>query len=231
MVGDAMEEMMSEEKSENTTVVSNELVAKKSGMTRVFDQNGNHVPVTVLEIIKNFIVQEKTKEVDGYSSVKIGYHEKRKSLLNKPMLVELEKANLSGDSLPSKLMEFSSVENAKLGEEISAENFTKGTIVKITGKSKGKGFAGVIKRYGFSGGPAAHGSKFHRTTGSIGNRATPGRVWKGKKMPGHMGCETKTIKNLKIQELNLETGYILVKGSVPGHKNSFVKLEITKKSE
>lgn len=221
---------MSEEKSETTATSTSEIVVKKSGMTRVFDEQGNHVPVTVLELINNFVVQEKNEENDGYSSVKIGYSEKRKSLINAPISGELKKANIDQDLLPSKFLEFSTVENPALGSTLSAENFTKGTIVKATGTSKGKGFAGVMKKYGFAGGPAAHGSKFHRTTGSIGNRATPGRVWKGKKMPGHMGCETKTIKNLKVQELNLESGYILIKGSVPGHKNSFLKLQIMNKA-
>tara|TARA_B100000925_G_C22010548_1_gene476146 strand:+ start:54 stop:725 length:672 start_codon:yes stop_codon:yes gene_type:complete len=221
---------MSEEKSEKTATTTNEIVAKKSGMTRIFDENGNHVPVTVLELVNNYVIQEKTPGSDGYSSVKIGFGEKRKSLINSPLSGELKKANIDQDLLPSKFLEFSTVENPTLGSKLIPENFTKGTIVKVTGTSKGKGFAGVMKRYGFSGGPAAHGSKFHRTTGSIGNRATPGRVWKGKKMPGHMGCETKTIKNLRVQELNLELGYMLIKGSVPGHKDSFVKLQITKKA-
>jgi large subunit ribosomal protein L3 len=222
---------MSEDKTEKSVIKSDELVAKKAGMTRVFDEDGNHIPVTVLELINNYVVQQKNNETDGYESTKIGFYEKRKNLVNKPMSGELSKAQITGDNVPVRFQEFSKLESAELGQVISPENFTKGTVVKITGTSKGKGFAGVIKRYGFSGGPAAHGSKFHRTTGSIGNRATPGRVWKGKKMPGHMGCETKTIKNLKIQELNIASGYLLVKGSVPGHKNSFVKLEITKKSE
>ena len=121
-------------------------------MTRVFDENGNHVPVTVLELINNFVVQEKNLEKDGYSSVKIGYSEKRKSLINAPISGELKKASIEQDLLPSKFLEFSTVENPVLGSTLSAENFTKGTIVKATGTSKGKGFAGVMKKYGFAGG-------------------------------------------------------------------------------
>ena len=121
------------------------------------------------------------------------------------------------------------INDIAVGEQLTAGSFSAGSIISVTGTSKGKGFAGVVKKYGFAGVSAAHGSKFHRTTGSIGNRATPGRVWKGK-MPGHMGCETKTIiKNIKVQEQNLAEGYLLLKGSVPGHKNSFLRLKLTSK--
>ena len=111
-----------------------------------------------------------------------------------------------------------------MGKELSLDAFEAKSFVDVTGTSKGKGFAGVMKRYNFQGGPAAHGSKFHRTTGSIGNRATPGRVFKQKKMPGHMGVERKTIQNLEVVEVNTEQGYMLVKGSIPGSKNGFVKV-------
>ena len=199
-------------------------------MTRVFNENGDHVPVTVLRLIPNTIVQKKSVEKDGYESIKVGYDFKKLKNLNKPKIGEL-KALGDSEKLPSKFTELPSIESAEVGGVLSAELFTKGSLISVTSSSKGKGFAGVMKRYGFAGGPAAHGSKFHRTTGSIGNRATPGKVWKGKKMPGHMGCETKTIKNLKIEELNIEMGYLLVKGSVPGHKNSFVEIKLLNKGE
>ena len=202
MVGDAMEGKMSEEVSETQAFDSEELIVEKIGMTRVFDENGSHVPVTVVKLIDNKIVQIKTLERDGYQSLKISYHQKRSSLLNKPKLGELNLS--SGDThAHSKMTEVSFMEDVSVGGLLSAGKFSAGSIISVTGTSKGKGFAGVIKKYGFAGGPAAHGSKFHRTTGSIGNRATPGRVWKGKKMPGHMGCETKTIKNIRVQEQNL----------------------------
>jgi large subunit ribosomal protein L3 len=199
-------------------------------MTRVFDEEGNHIPVTVLKLIKNVVSQVKTLEKDGYSSMKVAYGEKREKLLSKPKKGELQ---FLGDEkfLPSKSIELPYVEGGKKGDELSPALFIPGANIQVTGTSKGKGFAGVMKRYNFSGGPAAHGSKFHRTTGSIGNRATPGKVWKGKKMPGHMGAERKTVKNLKVQEINAENGYILVKGSVPGHKNSFVRLKLSKKGK
>ena len=142
------------------------------------------------------------------------------------MLGELKKAGIS--EFYSKMAETKiSAENSELfkpGLPINYENFSVGTVVNITGTTKGKGFAGVVKKFGFAGGPKSHGSKFHRTTGSIGNRATPGKVWKGKKMPGHMGSEKQTVKNLKIVEVNLEKVYLLIKVSVPGSKNSFVRV-------
>lgn len=219
---------MSEELSEIKTFDSSELIVEKIGMTRVFDENGSHVPVTVVKLIDNKVVQVKTNDRDGYQSLKISFHQKRSSLLNRPKLGELKAA--SDDShAHSKMTEVPYINDIAVGEQLTAGSFSAGSIISVTGTSKGKGFAGVVKKYGFAGGPAAHGSKFHRTTGSIGNRATPGRVWKGKKMPGHMGCETKTIKNIKVQEQNLAEGYLLLKGSVPGHKNSFLRLKLTSK--
>ncbi len=219
---------MSEELSEKSTFNSSELIVEKIGMTRVFDENGAHVPVTVVKLIENKVVQVKTIENDGYQSLKISYKEKRATLLNRPKSVELRVEKGQAFS-PSKMTEVPFIEDISVGQSLAADNFSAGSVISVTGTSKGKGFAGVMKKYGFAGGPAAHGSKFHRTTGSIGNRATPGRVWKGKKMPGHMGCETKTIKNIKIQEQNLSEGYLLLKGSVPGHKNSFLRLKLTNK--
>ena len=219
---------MTEKKQESQGVPSGEIIVEKHGMTRVFDREGNHVPVTVLKIIKNIVSQVKTVEVDGYSALKVSYGEKRQKLLNAPKKGELKFLG-EREVLPYNSMEIPYVDGSKAGDELSPSLFTAGSKIQVTGTSKGKGFAGVMKRYNFSGGPAAHGSKFHRTTGSIGNRATPGKVWKGKKMPGHMGAERKTIKNLKVQEVNLENGYILVKGSVPGHKNSFVRLKLSDK--
>ena len=218
---------MTEEKAPSEGLNSSEIIVEKHGMTRVFDDNGNHVPVTVLKLIKNVVTQVKTVETDGYTALKVSFGEKREKLLNKPKKGELQ---FLGDEkhLPYNSLEVPYIDGCKKGDELSPDLFTAGSKIQVTGTSKGKGFAGVMKRYNFSGGPAAHGSKFHRTTGSIGNRATPGKVWKGKKMPGHMGAEKKTIKNLKVQEINLENGYILVKGSVPGHKNSFVRLKLHK---
>ena len=202
------------------------VIMKKVGMTRIFDENGNHVPVTVLEIQSSKVVQVKTEENDGYSSVKFAYNLKKDKNINAPTKGILKKANVeeSFSKMSETRIENSAVEGVKPGDSLQVESFKSGTTVNITGITKGKGFAGVVKKFGFAGGPMSHGSKFHRTTGSIGNRATPGKVWKGKKMPGHMGCNKQTIKNLTIVEMNTEKGYVLIRGSVPGSKNSFVRV-------
>lgn len=196
----------------------------KAGMTRIFDEAGNHIPVTVVKLIPNFISQVKTQDKDGYTAYQVAYGEKREKLVSTPVKGQLKKAGV--DKHLTKFAELRSDEVAEdnLGKEISLEDFGASTWVDVTGTSKGKGFQGAMKRHNFQGGPAAHGSKFHRRTGSIGNRATPGKVFKLKKMPGHMGSITKTIQNLQIVELNEDQGYMLIKGSIPGSKNGFVKI-------
>lgn len=205
-------------------IVLNAVFGVKAGMTRVFDENGNHVPVTVIKIIPNLITQVKTTEKDGYNAYQIGYGEKREALLNKPNKGILAKAGVSQNVTHFSEIKSDSVEVANLGKEIDFEHFGPGTYVDVTGESKGKGFAGVMKRYNFRGGPASHGSHFHRRVGSIGNRATPGRVFRGKKMPGHMGVDQKTVQNMVVFEVNLAKGYLLLKGSVPGGKEGFIKI-------
>lgn len=196
----------------------------KAGMTRIFDESGKHVPVTVIKLIPNVISQVKTTETDGYNAYQVAFYEKREKLVTSPVKGHLKKANI--DKTFTRFSEFKSAEVSadNLGKEVSLENFAANAVVDVTGTTKGKGFAGVMKKYNFSGGPASHGHKFHRTTGSIGNRATPGRVFKQKKMPGHMGVITKTIQNLQIVELNEDQGYMLIKGSIPGSKNGFVRI-------
>ena len=196
----------------------------KAGMTRIFDSEGNHVPVTVVKLVPNYISQVKTQEKDGYTSYQIAYYEKREKLITKPIQGHLKKANLDAKFARFAELPQADADTEAFGKEVSLDQFEKDSYIDVTGTSKGKGFAGVMKRYNFQGGPAAHGSKFHRTTGSIGNRATPGRVFAQKKMPGHMGVKTKTIQNLKIVDINQEQGYMLVKGSIPGSKNSFVRV-------
>ncbi len=196
----------------------------KAGMTRIFDEEGNHVPVTVIKLEPNFITQIKTKENDGYEAYQVGYQAKREKLVNKPTKGRLAKANIKAGLTKFSEIRVEGVSDDALGKEVSLNMFPATTMIDVTGKSKGKGFQGVIKRYNFAGGPKTHGSKFHRTTGSIGNRATPGRVWKNKKMPGHMGCEIKTTQNLQVVEVNADKGYMLIRGSVPGSKNSWVKI-------
>ena len=210
--------------SEENKVSLPSFYGQKAGMTRIFDESGKHVPVTVVKLIPNVISQVKTKETDGYEAYQVAYGEKREKLIVKSKKGHLAKAGT--DKMLSKFAEIkaSDVNAENLGKEVSLENFAAEAWIDVTGTSKGKGFAGVMKRYGFAGGPAAHGSKFHRTTGSIGNRATPGRVFAQKKMPGHMGVDTKTVQNLQVVELNEEQGYMLIKGSIPGAKNGFVRI-------
>lgn len=200
------------------------IYGQKAGMTRIFDESGNHIPVTVVKLIPNVISQVKTKETDGYEAYQVAYYEKREKLVTSPLKGHLKKAGVDKAFCRFAEVKAPEVSAENLGKEVSLENFGAATMIDVTGTSKGKGFAGVMKRYNFSGGPAAHGSKFHRTTGSIGQHTEPGRVIKKKKMPGHMGVDTKTVQNLEIVELNEEQGFMLIKGSVPGAKNGFVKI-------
>lgn len=209
----------------NTNAVSlDSYIGQKAGMTRIFNEAGNHIPVTVIKLIPNHITQVKTTEKDGYEAYQVGYYEKRANLLKKAEKGHLVKAAVDNNYVRFAEIRTEGVSAENLGKEISVTCFTPDMYVDVTGTTKGKGFQGVIKRYNFSGGPGAHGSTFHRTTGSIGNRATPGRVWKNKKMPGHMGCDKQTVQNIKIVEVNLDKGYMLIRGSVPGAKNGFVKI-------
>ncbi len=196
----------------------------KAGMTRIFDQNGNHVPVTVVKLIPNVISQVKTVEKDGYTAYQVAYNEKRESLITSPAKGHLKKANIAQSFSELSEIPVPEVSADALGKEASLDQFPVATYIDVTGPSKGKGFAGVMKRYNFQGGPAAHGSHFHRRPGSIGCRATPARVFANKKMPGHLGVETSTVQNVQVVEVNLEAGYMLVKGSIPGSKNGFVKI-------
>lgn len=196
----------------------------KAGMTRIFDQNGNHVPVTVVKLIPNVISQVKTAEKDGYSAYQVAYNEKRESLVSAPEKGHLKKANIEKTFSELAEIKVSDVNPEALGTVASLDEFPVATYVDVTGPSKGKGFAGVMKRYNFQGGPAAHGSHFHRRPGSIGCRATPARVFANKKMPGHLGVETSTVQNIQVVEVNLEAGYMLLRGSIPGSKNGFVKV-------
>lgn len=196
----------------------------KAGMTRIFDQNGNHVPVTVVKLIPNVISQVKTVEKDGYTAYQVAYNEKRESLATSPVKGHLKKANIEKHLSELSEVKVSEVSSDAVGKECSLDLFPVSTYVDVTGESKGKGFAGVMKRWNFQGGPAAHGSHFHRRPGSIGCRATPARVFANKKLPGHLGVETSTVQNVQVVEVNLEAGYMLLKGSIPGSKNGFVRV-------
>jgi large subunit ribosomal protein L3 len=208
--------------SESSKLSVGVVVGQKAGMTRIFDQNGNTIPVTVIKLVPLKITQVKQTSKEGYDSVQIGYYPKRESLLPKPIVGHLKKAKVEENYSRFYEVRQEGVAPEQVGSELDFSNLNASGFVDITGVSKGKGFQGVMKRHGFAGGPGAHGSQFHRRSGSIGNRATPARVFKEKKMPGHMGSENVTVQNLKVVELNQEQGYMLVKGCVPGSNNSFV---------
>lgn len=212
------------ESNTNSKLNLSTIYGLKAGMTRIFNADGKHVPVTVIKLVPNVVSQVKTTEKDGYEAYQVAYYNKREKLITKPVQGHLAKAGLPKTFARFAEIKVSGVDATKLGSELSLENFPADSYVDVSGVTKGKGFQGVIKRHGFSGGPGGHGSKLHRSTGSIGSSAYPSRVIPGKKMPGQMGNKNETVQNLKVVEINLEKGYLLIKGSVPGSKNGFVKI-------
>lgn len=205
------------------------ILATKVGMTQVFDETGMLIPVTVLLAGPCVVTQVKTAENDGYDAVQVGFSDIREKLVNKPVKGQFDKA---GVSVKRYLREFR-FENAadyKVKDEIKADIFEAGDKVDATAVTKGKGFQGAIKRLGQHRGPMKHGSKFHRHQGSNGPATTPGRVTPGKGMPGHMGSVQRTIENLEVVRVDVENNLLLVKGSVPGPKNSLITIKETVKS-
>ena len=200
------------------------IIGKKIGMTQIFDEKGNVVPVTVIEAIPNVVAQVKTVETDGYNSIQLGYGEVKDKHINKPEKGHFTKAGLAAKK---HLREFrvEDVENYKVGDEVKADIFEAGEKIDVQGTTKGKGFQGVIKRHGQHRGPMGHGSMYHRRPGSMGSTSTPGRVFKGKKLPGHMGRVTVTIQNLDVVRVDMDKNVILVKGSVPGAKGAILKIK------
>ena len=200
------------------------ILATKVGMTQIFNDDGVLTPVTVLQAGPCVVTQVKTVENDGYSAVQVGFGDIREKLVNKPKKGHFAKAGVTAKRF---LKEFrlEDAESYTLGQEIKADVFAAGDKVDATAKSKGKGFQGAIKRYGQSRGPMAHGSKYHRHAGSNGSATTPGRVFKGKHMPGHMGAVRVTVQNLEVVSVDAEKNLILVKGAVPGPKKSLVMLK------
>jgi large subunit ribosomal protein L3 len=204
------------------------LLGKKLGMTRLFDaQAGIMIPVTVIDVSGNTILQVKTPDKEGYSAVQVGYGEQKEQRVSKPDLGRFKKAG----STPKRFArEFRFETGAALPEiHPGLETFTTGQWVDVIANSKGKGFQGVYKRYNFGGLKQTHGSMMHRRTGAIGCRSTPGRVWKNQKMPGHMGTTRTTVQNLKIVAIRPEDGVILVSGGVPGAKGGYITIRAAKK--
>ena len=203
----------------------NAIYGKKIGMTQIFGDDDNVIPVTVILAEPNTVCQVKTKATDGYEAVQLGFGEVKAKKVNKPMAGHFEAHGVE----PTRYLREVRVEDAseyKPGDQQTVAAFKDVEKVDVTGTSKGKGFAGVMKRWHFGGGPASHGSTFHRSSGSVGQHTYPGRVFRGKKMPGHMGCDTVTVKNLKVVRVDEENNLILVRGGIPGGKNAVVRVRM-----
>ena len=198
------------------------ILGRKVGMTSVFTKDGKLMPVTVVEVLPNKVMQVKTVEKDGYNTIQVGVIDKKEKNATKAEIGSAKKANTTPKRFLKEIRDYDGSYN--IGDEITADIFTVGEIVDVTGTTKGKGFAGVIKRHNQSRGPMGHGSHYHRRPGSLGTML-PKRVLKGKKLAGHMGVETVTIQNLEIIEANANENYILVSGNVPGAKNSLVLIK------
>ena len=203
------------------------ILATKVGMTQIFNEDGVLTPVTVLQAGPCVVTQIKTMDNDGYEAVQVGYGDKREALVNKPMKGHFEKAGVSCKRF---VREFKLEGEYELGQEIKAEIFAAGDKIDVTAISKGKGFQGAIKRHGQSRGRMAHGSKYHRHAGSNGACSDPSKVFKGKRMPGHMGHVKVTVQNLEVVRVDAENNLLLVKGAVPGPKKSLVTVKETVKS-
>lgn len=199
------------------------ILGRKIGMTQVFAENGDLIPVTVVEATPNVVLQKKTAETDGYEAIQIGFDEKREKLSNKPEKGHVAKANTAPKRFIREIRDVNLAEY-EVGQEVKVEIFAEGDVVDVTGVTKGKGFQGVIKRHGQSRGPMAHGSRYHRRPGSMGPVA-PNRVFKQKKLPGQMGGNTVTIQNLTIVKVDTERNLLLIKGNVPGSRKALVTVK------
>ena len=204
------------------------ILGKKIGMTQIFTEEGIVVPVTVVEAGPNVVTQVKTVEKDGYNAIQVGFEDAKEKSLNKPQKGHLAAANV----LKKHLKEFrvDAVEEFTVGQEIKADLFAAGELIDVTGISKGKGFLGPIKRHGQSRGPETHGSRYHRRPGSMGACSYPGRVFKNKKLAGHMGSVKVTVQNLEVVRVDADKNLILVKGAIPGPKGSMVTIKEAVKS-
>ncbi|MDH3999539.1 MAG: 50S ribosomal protein L3 [Desulfuromonadales bacterium] len=206
------------------------ILGKKLGMTQVFVADGSRVSVTVVEAGPCTVVQKKTESTDGYNALQVGFGAKKTQRVNKPMMGHFKKADQGAFSCLRELS-VADVDAYQVGDQITCDGVLKaGDVVDVTGTSKGKGFQGVIKRWGFSGGRASHGSKFHRAPGAIGMSAWPAKVFKGKKMPGQMGNARVTTQNLEIVEVRPEQNLVLVKGAIPGPKQGVVLIHKSHKA-
>ena len=205
------------------------ILGKKVGMTQIFTESGELIPVTVVEATPNVVLQVKTVETDGYEAIQVGYQDKREVLSNKPAKGHVAKANTAPKRFSK---EFKNVElgEYEVGKEIKVDVFQAGDVVDVTGTTKGKGFQGAIKRHGQSRGPMSHGSRYHRRPGSMGPVA-PNRVFKNKRLAGRMGGDRVTIQNLEVVKVDVERNVILIKGNIPGAKKSLITIKSAVKAK
>jgi large subunit ribosomal protein L3 len=197
------------------------ILGKKLGMTQIFAEDGKAYPVTVIEAGPCCVIQVKTLDTDGYESVKIGFSEIDEKRLNKPLSGVFKKSGVK----PYRVLREYPMSGLKVGDLVTVDKFEKGDKVSVSGISKGKGFQGVMKRFHYAGGPGSHGSMFNRAPGSIGASSFPSRVWKNQGLPGHMGSEKVTTRNLKIIDVKTDQNLLLIQGSVPGARGSFVEIK------
>ncbi|WP_251844123.1 50S ribosomal protein L3 [Enterococcus faecalis] len=205
------------------------ILGKKVGMTQIFTESGELIPVTVVEATPNVVLQVKTVETDGYEAIQVGYQDKREVLSNKPAKGHVAKANTAPKRF---IKEFKNVElgEYEVGKEIKVDVFQAGDVVDVTGTTKGKGFQGAIKRHGQNRGPMSHGSRYHRRPGSMGPVA-PNRVFKNKRLAGRMGGDRVTIQNLEVVKVDVERNVILIKGNIPGAKKSLITIKSAVKAK
>lgn len=204
------------------------IIGKKVGMTRIYTDKGVAIPVTVIDVTDNTLIQRKTVEKDGYAAVQVGYGDQKETRMNKPALGHFTK---HGGGKPKRVVREFRLADDEAAPEAHAgvDTFEEGQWVDVIGTTKGKGFQGAVKRWGFAGQPATHGSMMHRRTGSLGCRLTPGRVWKNQKMPGRHGTYNRTVQNLQIVAKRPEDNVLLVSGAVPGARGGYVIIRAAKK--
>ncbi len=205
------------------------ILGRKIGMTQIFAENGDLIPVTVVQATPNVVLQKKTVETDGYNAIQLGFEDKKESRANKPEKGHAAKANTAPKRFIREIRGVN-VDEYEVGQEVKVDIFSEGELVDVTGISKGKGFQGVIKRHGQARGPMAHGSRYHRRPGSMG-AIDPARVFKGKKLPGRMGGKKVTVQNLEIVKVDVERNLLLIKGNVPGAKKSLLKIKSAVKAK
>lgn len=205
------------------------IYGKKLGMTQIFTEDGLVVPVTVVEVEPCVVIRKKTIETDGYNAIQVATGEVKERHMNKPDKGQFDKVKLAYKKYIRELR-LDNIDEVNVGDELKADVFTAGEFVDVQGVSKGKGFQGVIKRHGQHIGPKGHGSMYHRRPGSMGPTSSPGRVFPGKKLPGHTGKDTVTVQHLEVVRVDMDKNVILIKGSVPGYKNALVRIKDSVKS-